>query len=101
MNEQNMNMSEAQPMTPGPKGSMGATISIIVIVLVLILGALYFFKQVPIDTTAPLTPAQVSADQTVSSLATQGASTDITDIQKDLNNTNLSNVGAGVSNISI
>lgn len=84
------------------KKPVGATIGIIVIVLVLAFGAYYFLKQVPAVTeNETVTPAEVQADQTISSLSTQGTSTDLADIQKDLDTTNLSGLDAGLSDIAI
>lgn len=72
------------------KKPIGAIVSIIVIVLVLVFGASYFFKQVP---SPALTPAEIQADPTISTLSTQGTSTNVADIQKDLNATDLSGLG--------
>lgn len=87
---------------PEEKSSMTSIASIILIVIVIAAGALYFFKQVPapMDNGA-LSPAEAQSDATVSSLSTQSTSTDINDIEKDLNATNLSGVDAGLSNINI
>jgi hypothetical protein len=87
---------------PEEKSSMTSIASIILIVIVIAVGALYFFKQVPAPVdNAALTPAETQSDATVSSLSTQSTSTDINDIEKDLNATNLSGVNAGMNNISI
>lgn len=89
------------------KGSTGIITSVIVIVLVLGFGAYYFLKQVPATTETPTTgttttdASKTAVDPTVSALSTQGTSTNINDIQKDLNATDLSNVGSGVSNVSL
>lgn len=88
---------------PPEKGSTGAMISIIVIVFVLVFGAFYSLKKVPtvvetknVQTT---TPKEVLADPLVSAIGTQGTSTEIRDIQKDLNATDFSNLGAGLGDI--
>lgn len=91
---------------PQEKNQVGPIISIIVIVLVLAFGAYYFLKQVPVATetatgTGALTPAETQADASISSLSTQGTSTDLADIQKDLDATNLSSIEAGLSDIVI
>jgi flagellar basal body-associated protein FliL len=100
--EQNINTGT--PM-PEEKSSMTSIASIILIVVVLAAGAFYFFKQVPVPTeqtpATNTTPAQEQADATVSGLSAQGTSTDLTDIQKDLNATDLSGVDAGLSDIAI
>lgn len=85
---------------PGEKKPVGAIISIVVIVLVLAFGAYYFLKQVP-TTGSVLTNAETQADQTISSLSSQGTSTDLADIQKDLDATNLSGLDAGLGDIAI
>lgn len=85
------------------KTPVGQTISIIVIVLVLVFGAFYFSKQVPTATKDDqiLTSAEVQADKTISTLSTQGTSTNVNDIKKDLSATDLSGVSAGLNNIAI
>lgn len=100
--DQNMNMGTPVPPMPEEKKSTGAIISIIVIVLILAAGAYYFLKQVPAPSEMnTLTPAGTEADQTISALTTQGTSTNLTDIQKDLDATNLSGLDAGLGNLSI
>lgn len=99
--EQSMNTGT--PM-PEEKKSTSAIVSIIVIVLIIALGAYYFLKQVPLPAEEPAgAPASAveQTDGTVSALSTQGTSTDIADIQKDLNATNLSGLDAGLSNVAI
>jgi len=92
------------------KESAGPTVSIIVIVLVLAFGAYYFFKQVPVSTRekgvtgaimTPATTTDTGVDMTTSTLSVQGTSTEIVDIQKDINASNFSNLGAGLSDITI
>lgn len=80
------------------KKPIGSIISIVVIVLVLALGAYYFLRQVP--TPASLTSDEIQADTTISALSEQGTSTDISDIQKDLDATDLSGIEAGLSDIT-
>ena len=88
-------------MPPEEKNSTGSIISIIVIVLVLAFGAYYFMKQVPAVTeTGTVTSAEMQSDSVISSLSTQGTSTDLTDIQKDLDATNLSGLDAGLGDIT-
>lgn len=85
------------------KKPVGAIISIIVIVFVLVFGAYYFLKQVPVpeELGGTLTPEEIQSDATISALSKQGTSTNIADIQKDLDATNLSNIGTGLSDIAI
>ncbi|MBI5798346.1 MAG: hypothetical protein HZB10_00235 [Candidatus Yonathbacteria bacterium] len=97
--EQNMNMGAEMPAEKKPVGSI---ISIIIIVLVIAFGAYYFLKQVPEGEEAEvLTPAETQADASISSLSTQGTSTDIADIQKDIDTTDISGLDAGLSDITI
>ena len=91
----------AQTPASEEKGSTGPVISIVVIVLVLAFGAFYFLKQVPLADNSTLTPAEIQADQAISTLSTQGTSIDLTDIEKDLNATDLSGLDAGLADIVI
>ena len=95
-----MNMGAPMPEEKKPVGSI---ISIIIIVLVLVLGAYYFLRQVPVEEglEALLTPAEVQNDTAISALSTQGASTELADIQKDLDATDFSNLDAGLRDIEI
>ncbi len=87
---------------PEEKKSVGAIISIIVIVLVLAFGAYYFLKQVPAPAdNGTLTSAETQADASITALSTQGTSTEIADIQKDLDATDLSGIDAGLNDIAI
>lgn len=98
--DQNINMS-AQPQEKGP---VGTTISVVVIVLILALGAYYFLKQVPVAdemNNGAIDPAEMQITNEISALSSQGTSTDIADIQKDLDATNLSDLEAGLSDINI
>lgn len=96
--DQNINNGAQMP----EKKSAGTIISIIIIVLVLAYGAFYFSKQVPLPTgNEELTPSEIQADQTISSLSKQGTSTDLTDIQKDLEATDFSGLDAGLTDFSI
>lgn len=88
------------------KKPVGAVIGIIVIVLVIAFGAYYFLKQVPVSmensTVPPVQKTSTSnADATVSALSSQGTSTDLADIQKDLNASDFSTLDMGLSSVSI
>jgi len=103
--EPNMNMGA--PMQEEKK-PVGAIIGIIVIVLVLAFGAFYFLKQVPtLNEGTTVTPVITNeqrlpeGDATVSALTTQSASTDIADIQKDLDASNFNTLDMGLNNVSI
>lgn len=89
---------------PSPeKGPVGVKISIIIVVLILAFGAYYFLKQVPVEEGfgSLLTPTEVQNDATISNLSAQGTSTDLGDIQKDLDATDLSGLDAGLGDIAI
>lgn len=94
--DQNMNMGAQMPEE---KSSVGIIASIVVVVLVLACGAYYFLSQglTPQETTG--TPA--TTDATVSALSTQGTSTNIADIENDLNATDIQNVNVGLSDVSL
>lgn len=112
-----MNMNAGMgsaPMMPAPeeKRSTGALIGIVIIVLILIAGALYAFMN---SKNSPPEPATMNQDQammvkpslesttdaTISALSSQGGSTDLTDIQKDLNTTDLSGLDAGLEDATL
>lgn len=97
--EQNMNMGSQMPSMQEEKKSTGPVISIIVIVLVIVFGGYYFLRQVSVDGDV-LTPAETQADANISALSTQGTSTDLDDIQKDLDATDFSGIDAGLSDIT-
>ncbi len=95
----NMNMGTP---TPEEKTPVGAIVGIVVIVLVLAVGAFYFFQQVPLPADDEiLTPAETQADSSISNLSTQGTSTNIEDIKKDLDKTDLTGIDAGLNDIAI
>jgi flagellar basal body-associated protein FliL len=93
--DQNMNMGTSMPQEKTP---MGVIISVVAVVLVLAFVTFYVLKQAP--TTQESTEAPTN-DATVSALSAQGTSTDITDIEKDLNAANISTVDVGLSDISL
>ncbi|MEK7568948.1 MAG: hypothetical protein AAB497_02445 [Patescibacteria group bacterium] len=97
--DQNINAGAPSP----EKGPIGAKISIIIVVLILAFGAYYFLKQVPVEEGLDtlLTPSEVQSDAAISNLSAQGTSTELSDIQKDLDATDLSNLDAGLSDIAI
>lgn len=94
-----MNMGSQMPPMQEEKKPAGPVISIIVIVLVIALGGYYFLRQVPAGGDV-LTPAETQADANISALSTQGTSTDLADIQKDLDATDFSGIDAGLGDIT-
>ncbi|MEK7652547.1 MAG: hypothetical protein AAB334_01200 [Patescibacteria group bacterium] len=83
--------------------STGAIIGSIIIILVLIIGGLYFWgKQiVEKETQASITPEQIlsETDTALDSLKTQGSSNKVSDIEMDLNATGLNNLDKELQNI--
>lgn len=102
--EQNMNtnqgMSNMGTPVPEKTKSTGTTIGIIIILLVLAFGAWYFFNQVSMKNAEPVTENTEQASMAISALSAQGTSTDMADIEKDLNATDLSGIDAAASAIA-
>lgn len=90
-----MNMDTSMPQE---KSSMGVIISIVAVVLVVAFVAFYFFKQSPANPENMEVPV---TDSTVSALSAQGTSTNIADIEKDLNAADISTVDVGLSDINL
>ncbi|KKU81695.1 MAG: hypothetical protein UY07_C0011G0015 [Parcubacteria group bacterium GW2011_GWA1_47_8] len=98
---QNMNMGQPMntdtPISEKPK-SAGTTIGIIIIVLILAIGAFYLLQQVSsTKEDASATQSEEQASQAISAFSTQGPSTDMADIEKDLNATDFSSIDASAS----
>jgi hypothetical protein len=85
--------------------SVGPFVGIIIVILVIVLGGLYFWGQrldkssnepvIPEDTMTG-SPAE---DDSIEMLETQGLSDEISDIEGDLNTTNLDNLDQGLQQI--
>lgn len=71
------------------KGNTGALVASIIIVLVLLVSAYYAIKERPLK---PETAVPMADD--IQLLETQSTSTELFDIETDLNNTNLDNLGS-------
>lgn len=73
------------------KGNTGPLVASIIVVLVLIVGGIYAIKERPlkVDTEEPI-------NNEIQVLDTQGTSTELIDIESDLNATNLDNLGSGI-----
>ena len=89
----------------GSEKPIGATIGTIIIVLVLIIGAFYFWGS-KLEKGTPLVDENVTAeevlakpDASLDTLKTQGASDEIDSIEQDLNATDLQNLNAESANI--
>ena len=86
----NMHTSKQSKKTP-----TSSVIGVFVIVLVLALGAYYFLSKLPTNKeSSPIPRPEVATDVVVSALSLQGTSTELADIQNDLNATNLSEIDA-------
>ena len=88
-----------------PKSSMGPIIGSIIVVLVVVLGGLYLYGQ-QLGNKAPneepvVTPKEVSAaaDQATISLGAQGSTDSMTEINKDLTATEVSNLDAEMQSV--
>lgn len=99
-------------MSPENKSSVGPLVGAGIIVLVLVLGGLYFWGEsmsreaingdgVP-KISNEITPESVSAaaDPALQKLSVQSSSTKISDIKADLNTTDMKNIDAELQNIS-
>jgi uncharacterized protein HemX len=89
---------------PREEKSVGALIGSIIVIVIIILGGIYFWmtrqsstEQTPAQGTA--TDQSVAPDQQTAALLDQGTSSDISSIEKDLNATDLNNLYAEMSNI--
>ena len=117
-NEQNKNkvteifVPRETPVADGPvpeieapqTNSTGAIIGSIIIIIILIIGGLYLWgKQiVEKETQVSITPEQIlsETDPVLDSLKNQGVSDKITDIEADLNATDLNNLDKELQNIN-
>lgn len=83
---------------------VGPAIATIIIVLILIIGAFYFWgskleKTSPVDENATAENILAKPDASLDALKTQGASDEIGTIEQDANATNLQNLNAETKNI--
>lgn len=75
------------------KSSHGALIGSIVIVIILVIGGIYLFKSAKMDYEARQKAAsQLYEDEVANSLSNQNSSDEVSDIESDLNSTNLDNL---------
>ncbi|HRY62434.1 MAG TPA: hypothetical protein P5056_01545 [Candidatus Paceibacterota bacterium] len=68
------------------KGNAGPLVASVIIVLVLLVSSYYALKERPLKPEAPI-------DSDIKALETQSTSTEMTDIEADLNATNLNDLG--------
>lgn len=89
---------------PQEEKSMGALIGSIIVIAVIVLGGIYFWVtrsgESTTPTEAPTLGQAVKPDEATAALLVQGTSTEISDIEKDLNATNLNDIDAGMNDIS-
>lgn len=69
------------------KGNMGPLIASIIVIIVLIISGVYAMKERPLKSEVELTNDDIQA------LETQDTSTEIVDIEKDLNASNFDDLG--------
>lgn len=82
------------------KSSAGPLIAVVIIVALLILGALYYFRSVaPIHKIMPTDEAMMEKDQMLEDLATQSRSDVLADIEADLDATMLDSLDQELSEI--
>lgn len=86
---------------PQEEKSVGALIGSIIVVAVIVIGGIYFWMTRSGETPTATSPLgqTVTPDQETAALLNQGTSDEISDIEKDLNATNLNNLDAGMNDI--
>jgi flagellar basal body-associated protein FliL len=86
---------------PSGKGGVGPILGIIIIIILLALGGLYYFtkgaSQVQNQNAAATT--QTPADE-AATIATQGTSANLNAVQADVNATDLSGLDSATANVS-
>ncbi len=98
---------EQNAVSPAPQNdkSAGPAIGIIIIILVVMLGGLYFWSQkTEVKRMNEIENAQIQeesmrAQAELEMLQTQGSGDDLDSIEADLNNTDFSNLGSEIDNI--
>lgn len=80
-----------KPTAPSPKddGGIGPIIGIVIIIVLLALGAMYYFTDGINQIQKAQVEGEVSAEEQAAMLRAQNTSTDLTDIEADLNATDL------------
>ncbi len=94
--------SSGTPVQAGEKTPMGPIVGIIVIIIVLVVGGLYFWGQrISTSVDENLTPEEITIkeDTATEALKTQGTSDVVADIEADLSATNLDNLDAELQQI--
>lgn len=101
MDEQNMNQTasaQAQPQsTPDTatasvfdekSGGIGPIVGVVIVVVLLIIGGVYYYMRMQAP-AGPAVEVPTGADPATEALRTQGTSSNVADIEADLNTTNL------------
>lgn len=90
------NPNQMPPMqTQAEKKSAGPLIAVIIILVLIVIGSLYFLKERSMKGT--YVPPQTTTDPITDSMKQQGSSDDLDAIEADLNATNLDNLDQGAS----
>lgn len=86
---------------PQEEKSVGALIGSIIIIVIIVIGGIYFWatqeKMMPSD--APTQTENMMEDQSTNMLREQGTSDELSDIETDINATNVNNLDAEFSDI--
>ncbi|MEK9168085.1 MAG: hypothetical protein AAB769_02020 [Patescibacteria group bacterium] len=106
LNEQQMNtMQNMPPKSPmsssnSPEKNTGALIGTIIIIIILVIGGLYMWGKNLVD-NGTMSPAEVlqAPDTATEALNNQGTSTKASDIEADLNTTDLTDIDKELGNI--
>lgn len=90
----------------GHEKPVGPAIATIIIVLILIIGAFYFWgskleKVSPADENMTAESILAQPDASLDALKTQGTSDEISSIEQDINATDLQNLNAETKNIDV
>lgn len=104
MDEQNMNQAapaqaqpESAPSTTAANvfdeksNGVGPIVGVIIVVVLLIIGGVYYYMRMQAP-TGPAAEVPTGADPATEALRTQGTSSNVADIEADLNATNVDNL---------
>lgn len=89
---QESNQNQNVPPTPNKEGGAGPVIGIIIIIILLGLGGVYYFTTGvdQIQSEDAMMEESMSADEAAAKVREQGSSTDLADIEADLQATDFS-----------
>jgi len=82
--------------TPDSNGKMGPLIGTIIVILVLVIGAIYYFVSLRNDDTQPIAPYD-DTDRTLLNIETQSPSDELDAIENDVNATNMNDIDADIA----